>query len=191
MSDEARSPGHIPGEAGVWILIFGEMSFFSALFTAFFFYRRLEVASFTASQAHLSKAIGLANTLLLLSSSLFVALAVKAVARERWTAAPRLFLAALGCALGFVLLKGVEYHALLAAGIAVNSNSFYGFYFALTGLHLVHVVIGSGLLIALSIVSRRPLARPGHFALIESGGCFWHMVDLLWIIIFPLLYLVE
>lgn len=183
--------GRIPGESGIWILIFGEMSFFSSLFTAFLYYRSFDVALFAASQLHLSKAIGLANTLLLLSSSLFVALGVRAVAHERTGVAPRLFLAAFGCAIGFILLKLFEYHALLSAGIAINSNSFYGFYFALTALHLVHVLIGSGLLVALARFSRRPLEKPSHFALIESGGCFWHMVDLLWIIIFPLLYLVE
>ncbi|RYD93968.1 MAG: cytochrome c oxidase subunit 3 family protein [Sphingomonadales bacterium] len=186
-----RTGGHIPGEAGVWILILGEMSFFAALFAAFLHYRGFEVASFTASQAALSKPIGLTNTLLLLSSSLFVAFAVRAVAQGRPEATPRLFAAGLLCALGFILLKGVEYYELLSQGIAVNSNTFFGFYFALTALHLVHVVIGSGVLIALAAVSRRPLAKPSHFALIESGGCFWHMVDLLWIIIFPLLYLVE
>ncbi len=183
--------GHIPGEAGVWILILGEMSFFSALFVAFLHYRAMDVAGFTASQAHLSKAIGLTNTLLLLTSSLFVALAVRAVAQGRTALAPRLFAAGVVCAIGFVLLKGGEYYELLSHGIAVNSNVFYGFYFALTALHLVHVLIGSALLIVLALVSRRRLAKPSHFALVESGGCFWHMVDLLWIIIFPLLYLVE
>jgi nitric oxide reductase NorE protein len=185
------SAGHIPGEAGIWLLIFGEMSFFSSLFVGFLYYRTFEVAAFTASQRELSKAIGLTNTLLLLTSSLFVAFAVRAVSRGRTAAAPRLFLAALACGIGFILLKGFEYHELIAAGIAVNSNVFFGFYFALTGLHLAHVLIGSGLLAALAIFSRRPPAKPSHFMLIESGGCFWHMVDLLWIIIFPLLYLVE
>lgn len=185
------SAGHVPGEAGVWLLIFGEMSFFSSLFAAFLYYRGLDVASFAAAQGALSKAVGLTNTLLLLTSSLFVALAVRAVSRGRTDAAPRLFLAALACGIGFILLKGFEYHELITGGIAVNSNVFFGFYFALTGLHLAHVIIGSVLLAVLAAFSRRPLAKPSHFALIESGGCFWHMVDLLWIIIFPLLYLVE
>ncbi len=185
------SSGHIPGEAGVWLLIFGEMSFFSSLFVAFLYYRGLEVASFTASQLALSKAVGLTNTLLLLTSSLFVALAVRAVSQGRTDAAPRLFRAALACGVGFMLLKGFEYYELIASGIAVNSNTFFGFYFALTGLHLGHVLIGCVLLAVMARVSRRPPAKPSHFALIESGGCFWHMVDLLWIIIFPLLYLVE
>lgn len=186
-----RPAGHVPGEAGIWILILGEMSFFASLFVAFIHYRGLDVAGFTASQGALTKAIGLTNTLVLLTSSLFVALAVRAVAQARPAVASRLFLAALACAIGFILLKGFEYYELIAAGIAVNSNVFFGFYFALTAIHLVHVIIGSGLLAVLASFARRPLAKPSHFALIESGGCFWHMVDLLWIIIFPLLYLVE
>ncbi len=190
-SSATSSPAHVPGEAGIWLLVFGEMSFFSSLFAAFLYYRGLEAAAFTESQLALSKAIGLTNTLLLLTSSLFVAFAVRAVSQGRTDLAPRLFLAALACAIGFVLFKGFEYYELISAGIAVNSNSFFGFYFALTGLHLGHVIIGAVLLAVLAKVTRRPLAKPSHFALVESGGCFWHMVDLLWIIIFPLLYLVE
>ncbi len=181
----------VPGEPGVWLLIFGEMSFFAALFASFLYYRGFDVAGFTAGQATLSKPIGLTNTLLLLTSSLFVALAIRAVAEGRTDRAPRLFAAALVCAIGFVLFKALEYHELFAAGITLGQHRFYGFYFALTALHLGHVVIGSGILLALTLASRHPPARPTHFMLIECGGLFWHMVDLLWIIIFPLLYLVE
>jgi nitric oxide reductase NorE protein len=181
----------VPGEAGVWILIFGEMSFFSSLFAAFLYYRGQDASGFTASQAQLSKAVGLLNTLLLLTSSLFVALAVRATARMRTIAAPRLYMAGLACAAGFILLKAFEYHALFARGITVNSNTYFGFYFGLTALHLGHVFIGSGVLIALALATRTPSTASRRFALIESGGCFWHLVDALWIIIFALLYLVE
>jgi len=191
---EARSGtkvGRIPGEAGVWILIFGEMSVFAALFGSFLYYRGFDVVGFKASQAALSKPTGLANTLLLLTSSLFVAMAVRAASRAQTQMAPRLFAAGLLCGLCFVALKGFEYHALFAQGIAVDTNAFFGFYFGLTALHLGHVIIGSAFLCALSLATRRPLARASHLMLVESAGCFWHMVDLLWIIIFALLYLVE
>jgi nitric oxide reductase NorE protein len=184
-------PDRVPGEAGVWILIFGEMSFFSALFAAFLYYRGRDVGGFAASQAQLSKTVGLLNTLLLLTSSLFVALAVRATVRLRTIAAPRLYIAGLACAAGFIVLKAFEYHALFARGITVSSNTYFGFYFGLTALHLGHVFIGSGVLIALALATRTPSAEPKRFALIESGGCFWHLVDALWIIIFALLYLVE
>jgi nitric oxide reductase NorE protein len=194
---EGRSQprNRVPGEAGVWLVIFGEMSVFAALFTSYLSHRAVETAVFAASQAELNKAIGLANTLLLLTSSLFVAMAVRATGRARTEArpdwAPRLFAAGLACGLAFIALKGVEYHALFARGVAVNSNTFFGFYFGLTALHLGHVVIGSALLGASALATRKPLARPSSGALIESAGCFWHMVDVLWIIIFALLYLVE
>ena len=183
--------GRIPGEAGIWILIFGEMSFFASLFAAFLYYRGRDVSAFTASQAQLSKAVGLLNTLLLLTSSLFVALAVRATVRRRTVAAPRLYIAGLACAAGFIVLKAFEYYALFMRGITVSSNAYFGFYFGLTALHLGHVLIGSGVLLALALATRTPSTEAKRFALIESGGCFWHMVDALWIIIFALLYLVE
>lgn len=183
--------GHVPGEVGVWVLIFGEMTVFALLFATYLSYRNDDVAGFTAAQAHLSRTIGLVNTVLLLTSSLFVARGVGAVMRQETSRAPRMFLLGVACALGFIFGKGFEYHELFAQGIAVDSHPFFGFYFGLTVLHLGHVVIGSILLVVLAIATRQPFSRPTHFALAESAGCFWHMVDLLWIIIFPLLYLVE
>jgi nitric oxide reductase NorE protein len=188
----AQTPrGHIPGEAGLWLLIFGEMTFFAALFASFLLYRNGDVAGFAAGQAQLSKPIGIANTLLLLTSSLFVAKGVDAARRGDTRTAPRLFALGLACAGGFAALKGVEYTALFARGIAVDSHVFYGFYFGLTALHLGHVLIGAIFLALLMRFTARPLAKPSHVALTESAGVFWHMVDLLWIVIFALVYLVE
>lgn len=187
----ANRRDHIPGEAGIWVLIFGEMTVFASIFASFLHYRHFDVAGFAAAQAELTKAIGLANTLLLLTSSLFVAKAVHATRLGDVARAPRLFALALACAVGFIALKSFEYYELFARGVAVDSHVFFGFYFGLTALHLGHVVIGAILLALLSRVTRNPIAKPMHYALVESAGCFWHMVDLLWIVIFPLLYLVE
>jgi len=189
--ESGTSHRHIPGEAGVWILLFGEMSFFSALFATFLYYRGLDTSGFDAAQMELSQSIGLTNTILLLTSSLFVAKAVQAVRVADTGLAPRLFLSAIACAIGFIFLKGFEYHELFDRGIAINSHAYYSFYFGLTVLHLGHVVIGTILLGLMANATRQPLAKPMHFALVESGACFWHMVDLLWIVIFALLYLVE
>jgi len=179
----------VPGEPGVWILILGEMSFFAALFVSFLHYRGAEVEAFDASHAELSRTIGLINTLVLLTSSLFVAKAVKATARGQVRAAPRLFLGGFACAVAFIGLKVVEYHDMLSRGITLETSGFFPFYFGLTALHLVHVVIGSVILMVMARATRAAPVR--HFALIEGGSCFWHMVDLLWIVIFALLYLVE
>jgi nitric oxide reductase NorE protein len=182
---------HIPGEAGLWLLIFGEMTFFAALFASFLLYRNLDVAGFAAGQTQLSKPIGLVNTMILLTSSLFVAKGVDAARRGDTGKAPRLFAWGLACAFGFAALKGVEYTELFARGIAVNSHTFYSFYFGLTALHLGHVLIGGIFLALLMRFTAAPLAKSSHLALTESAGVFWHMVDLLWIVIFALVYLVE
>ena len=181
----------IPGEPGVWLLIFGEMTVFTALFASFLHVRHGDVVGFVAGQAHLSKGIGLANTLLLLTSSLFVAWGVEAAKRGDSATAPRQFALGLACAAGFVLLKAAEYAGLFAQGISVGSHPFFAWYFGLTALHLGHVLIGSLLLSALTLTTRKPLVKPLHLALAESAGCFWHMVDLLWIVIFALIYLLE
>ncbi|MCB2079231.1 MAG: cytochrome c oxidase subunit 3 [Novosphingobium sp.] len=188
---EVPEKSHIPGEPGVWLLLFGEMTVFASLFATFLMYRSGDAAGYNAAQEALSPAIGLTNTLVLLTSSLFVARAVAATREHRTDKAPRLFLAALACALGFIALKTFEYHELFGHGIAVDTHPFYSFYFGLTVLHLGHVVIGAVLLFLLSRAARTELTKPLHLALTESAGCFWHMVDLLWIILFPLLYLVR
>ena len=187
----AAARPHIPGEPGLWILIFGEMSFFAALFASYLLARGGDAVGFAAGQAELSRGIGLANTLLLLTSSLFVAWGVAAARGGDTRQAPRWFAAGLACGLGFVAFKAIEYAELFARGIALDSHPFFAYYFGLTALHLGHVLIGSGLLAALTRATRQPLTKPSHLALIESAGCFWHMVDLLWIVIFPLLYLVR
>ncbi len=190
-SPDGPARGHVPGESGLWLLIFGEMTFFAALFASFLYYRAFDAAGFAAGQAELSKAIGVANTLLLLTSSLFVAHGVNAARRGDTRLAPRLFALGLACAAGFAALKGLEYSTLFARGIAVGDHVFYAFYFGLTVLHLGHVVIGSIFLGLLMAFTARPLAKSSHFALVEGAGVFWHMVDLLWIVIFALVYLVE
>lgn len=196
MSDQtaegpARAAHRIPGEPGVWILIFGEMTAFAALFGAFLYYRTFDVAGFAESQAQLSKAIGVINTLILLTGSLFVARGVEAMRRGDTLAAPRQFRLGLACGVLFAALKAYEYAHLTGAGVTINSHAFFGFYFGLTALHLGHVVFGAIFLLLLASHTRRPLVKPLHLALGESAGIFWHMVDLLWIVIFALLYLVE
>lgn len=187
----AEGQTRIPGEPGIWLLIFGEMTVFAALFASFLQARHGDVAGFLAGQAHLSKGIGIGNTLLLLTSSLFVAKGVEAAKRGDIAHAPRHFAWGLTCAAGFVLLKAFEYTRLFSEGISLGSHPFFGWYFGLTALHLGHVLIGGVLLSALTLITRRPLTKPLHLALAESAGCFWHMVDLLWIVIFALIYLVE
>ena len=190
---EPAAPGkHIPGEPGIWVLLFGDMLVFTVLFVVYLSRRGENRELFAHSQDALNRNFGAINTLVLLTSSVLVVFAVVAMRSERWRAmAPRLTLAgfAVGCL--FVLVKVFEYHEKVSAGITPSTNEFYMYYFVLTGLHLAHVVIGLGVLLVLSRLARNPAPSRTHIAFFEGGGCFWHMVDLLWIVIFPLLFLVR
>jgi nitric oxide reductase NorE protein len=184
----AQRKAHVPGEEGVWVFIFGDLLVFAAFFITYAVERRGKLELFTSSQALLDRQLGLLNTLLLLTSSWCVAQAVSAVRREDPRARP-LIGGAILLGLGFVAVKFFEYGAKISAGITLNTNSFFIYYYMFTAIHLIHVLIGLGVLTL--IFSR--FDRSGHYradvALIEGGGAFWHLVDLLWIVLFALLYL--
>lgn len=183
--------GHVPGEEGIWVFIFGDMLVFAILFGTYLYYRAEDVALFTSSQQVLNTTFGLINTLLLLFSSLLVVMAVSAIRQGRPQPAPRLLIGAIACGLAFSVLKIVEYAGKIDMGITPQTNSFYMFYFVLTGLHWFHLLLGLGVLTYMYFSARRPVLDAKQFAWVEGGGCFWHMVDLLWIVLFPLLYLMN
>jgi nitric oxide reductase NorE protein len=183
---------HVPGEPGLWILLFGDMLVFTVLFAVFLHQRGMQPDVFAASQDTLNRNLGALNTLVLLSSSLFVVMATNAVRQSpQRPAAPRLLLGAIGCGVCFIVIKAFEYHDKIAAGITPGTNQFYMYYWVLTGLHLAHVVVGLAALTGLWTLARRPALGKTQLALFEGGACFWHMVDLLWIVIFPLVFLVR
>lgn len=183
--------GHVPGEPGIWIFILGDMAVFAVLFGTFLVYRSKDVELFDSSQLHLNTTFGLINTLLLLVSSMLVVLAVSAVRRETPRPAPLLIAGAIACGLAFSVLKVVEYVGKIDAGITPQTNTFYMFYFLLTGLHWFHLLLGLAVLSYLLISARRKSHDARQLAWFEGGGCFWHMVDLLWIVLFPLIYLLN
>jgi nitric oxide reductase NorE protein len=186
-----RRSGHIPGEAGVWVLIGGDLVLFSFLFATFLFYRAQAPDVFGDGRAQLDQALGLCNTLLMLTSSWFVASGVVAIREGRDVVARRCFGLALACGAAFVAIKYFEYGDKLRSGITMMTNDFFMFYFAYTGLHLIHVLIGMGVLTAMALRAGRRRTPSADAALVESGASFWHLVDLLWIVLFALLYLVA
>jgi len=183
---------HVPGEPGIWVLLFGDMAVFTVLFVVYLYQRGQEAELFAQSQAQLNRPFGALNTLVLLFSSLLVVLATLAMRKDdarRY--AHRLTIAGIGVGACFVVIKAFEYHEKIAAGLTPSTNEFFMYYFVLTGLHLAHVIIGLGVLLALSRLARHPAPTSTHIKFFEGGACFWHMVDLLWIVIFPLLFLVR
>ena len=187
----AEDRRRIPGEPGIWILIFGDMVVFGAFFATFMYQRAHAPELFDESRRTLSIGIGLTNTLVLLTSSLFVVTAVRAIRTSQRLAARWLLIGALACGLTFVALKAAEYTAKVSEGHTPQQNTFYTYYFILTGVHLLHVVIGILVLVLLLTQTRPAELSATRMALVEGGACFWHLVDLLWIVLFPLLYLVS
>ena len=189
-----RSGKHVPVEEGFWLAIFFELIAFSALFVAFLvgrFESDTSYQDFATSAQSLNQGIGLANVFILMTSSLLVARAVVLFrARETVRAHNQLLSGMfLGCA--FIALKCFEYYEKLESGITATSNEFYNFYFIITGIHLLHVVIGLLLLNFVFWKYEKKQEDSISFTWVEIAGCYWHMVDFLWFIIFALLYLIA
>ncbi|WP_287039525.1 cytochrome c oxidase subunit 3 [Mycobacterium sp.] len=181
------SQGHTPGEPGLWVFILGDMSLFGTFFVVLLWQRRTTPELFGESARELVRPIGVVNTAVLLFSSYLVVLALWAH-RQRWWQWARLsVVASLACAGIFAILKVVEYVHVLHLGDGPTTNPFYTYYFVLTGVHFLHVSIGAALLTSWTrlLRRRRPAGR-----LTEGIAVYWHMVDLLWVLIFTLLYLV-
>lgn len=190
----AAPPGQarrIPGESGTWVFLFGDMLVFGAFFVTFLVERAKEPDVFDAARTTLHLGVGVINTLVLLTSSLFVVLALAATRTGARALATRAVVAAMGCGLVFIALKAFEYVSLAGAGHGPGANHFYLYYFILTGLHLFHVCLGLGALAFMATQTRRAELSATRTALVEGAACFWHLVDLLWIFLFALLYLVS
>ncbi|MEM7469216.1 MAG: cytochrome c oxidase subunit 3 [Pseudomonadota bacterium] len=190
MSENIESE-HIPGEFGVWIFVLGDMCIFALFFAVYLFYRTEDLPLFIESQQTLNQNFGAVNTLLLLFSSLFVALAVLDIREQQGKYATRLIGLAIACGLGFAAVKFFEYGEKLRAGIGITSNDFFMYYYIFTGIHFIHVLIGLVVLLLMFFAARDGIQTDNAMRTFESGGIFWHMVDLLWIVLFPLLYLIR
>ena len=184
-----RDVAGLPGEVGLWVFVLGDMTIFGAFFTVFAWELRDDRSTFSLAAAALHQPIGVLNTLLLLISSYAVVVALHAHRRSVPGLRRRALLAALVCGSAFLVSKAVEYSLEISAGHTPASNDFFTFYFVMTGVHGLHVVIGMVLLTLWVRRSGRSGAAPPSRAFSEGAAVYWHMVDLLWIVIFGLLYL--
>ena len=183
---------YLPGDLFIWFVIALEMLTFCVMFAAFAFARVGHVELFNAGQQRLDVHAGAVNTVLLLSASWCVARAVRATRAQTRGAALAWLAAGWLAGAGFVALKVREYAVKAAQGIGLGQdNLFFDFYYILTGFHLAHVLAG---LLALALVGaglarQRAAALDGHA--LETAGAFWHLVDLLWLVLFPLVYVMR
>tara|TARA_R110001599_G_scaffold353591_1_gene594115 strand:- start:6201 stop:6818 length:618 start_codon:yes stop_codon:yes gene_type:complete len=175
--------------AGIHFFILADLLVFTALFVGFMVERAEEVALFNESASILDPWTGILNTLILVTSGVCVVFAVNAARLGRAVIARRWILAAFVIGLGFGISKIVEYENTISLGITMHTNDFYMFYYALTGAHFLHFFGGmAALAVIWHLASNKTVDGP-FFGTIESVGLYWHMVDLLWLFIFPLLYL--
>ena len=184
-------PRRLPGVDGVWVFIGADSVIFAILFLSFMQDRLKNPAVFEASRQTLNMHLGGIDTLILLTSSWSVALAVQAMKRNEIDREPLLLLGGAVTGLMFMVSKAIEYFQKFAHGINPGTNPFYMWYFTLTGIHLIHVVVGTSMLTYLWIRSRRGTYDSLHRAVPESVASYWHLVDLLWVVLFPLLYLMK
>ncbi|HEY3353823.1 MAG TPA: cytochrome c oxidase subunit 3 family protein [Polyangia bacterium] len=187
---------------GMWIFLATEVLFFGGLFLAYGVFRGLHPEMFLAAHHHLSVPLGGLNTIVLITSSLTMALAVRSAQTGDNGLAIKLLAATFLLAGVFLVIKSFEYahkfhEGLLPGrfyhghGIAGKPHIFFGIYFVMTGLHGLHVVIGMGVIAWIIVRARRRDFSPAYYTPVENVGLYWHLVDLVWIFLFPLLYLVR
>jgi cytochrome c oxidase subunit III len=199
--DDARQQREA-GSLGMWIFLVTEIMFFGGLFTAYVIYRSLFPTSFAHASRHLNVALGTTNTVVLITSSLTMALAVWAAQTDRRRATVRALLATIGLGAVFLGIKAYEYahkfHEGLVPGPAFSypgsdaphAQLFFSLYFTMTGLHALHMVIGIGIMVWLLAAARAGRFSAAYHTPVEVTGLYWHFVDIVWIFLFPLLYLI-
>lgn len=176
------------GSEGLWIFVFIDMLVYGLIFMVFLLERSGNINLFYESQSHLNKHLGLANTLILLTSSWCIVKAISSARDGLWLNSKRYLWATVFLGSTFAIFKIFEYHQKLSSDIAILTNPFYLFYFFMTFVHFLHVIAG---MLAISLLANgindgSPKDRVRNM---ENAGLFWHYVDVLWVFIFTLLYL--
>jgi cytochrome c oxidase subunit III len=186
---------------GMWVFLATEVMFFGGMFACYFVYRHWYLQAFASASNQLDVLLGGINTAVLICSSFTMALAVHSA--ETGRRKPLVVFLLLTIVLGSVFLgiKFYEYHTKFEEHLVPGSSFrfeqslarpaqiFFSFYFAMTGMHAVHMIIGVGLLTALIFRARRDRFSPIYHTPVELTGLYWHFVDIVWIFLFPLLYL--
>ena len=193
-SAAAPRPAHVPrlaGDLAIWIFILAELLAFGVFFAAYAFTRANNVELFDAEQLALSRNAGALNTVLLLTAGYFVVRAVQAAERAADRVAGHWLAGAIACGTGFLAVKVFEYAHAFEANISLSSSPFHMFYLSLTFFHFLHVILGLVILIALWKNVRAGRYRLGDMNGMETGAAYWHMVDLVWLILFPLVYVIH
>lgn len=190
-SDEHADPAVAfeSAKLGVWTFLATEVLLFGALFTAYTIFRMKYPELFRVEHAKLDRVLGAVNTVVLITSSFTVVLGVDAIKRGKARMLEVCYGATILLAAVFLCVKYVEYSEKFHHGLYPGTNLFFSLYFMMTGLHGIHVLLGMGLLSYVIVLSRRGRLSARYYTPAEMSGLYWHFVDLVWIYLFPLLYL--
>ncbi len=186
---------------GMWLFIFTEMLLFGGLFIVYSIYRYLHPVAFELAADELDVAAGTINTVILLISSMTIAMSVSAIQKGDRKKTLMFLGATLFLALMFLVNKYFEWGSKISHGLYPGSDSlhelghgdtlFFGLYYFMTGLHALHIIIGVVLIATVMYRVYKSRVREDKYALLENTGLYWHLVDLIWIFLFPLFYLVT
>jgi len=192
---------HDSAQLGLWTFLVTEILFFGGLFTSYIVYRSTYPQAFAVASRHTNLLYGTINTAVLLTSSLTMALAVHAAQENRAKTLIRYLLATIAFAVGFLVVKGLEYHEHFAHNLvpgprfalvaSPKTEIFFWLYFTMTGLHAIHVIVGIGVLSWLASTARHLRFSSDYYTPVEMGGLYWHFVDIVWVFLYPLLYLID
>jgi len=191
----------VASKTGMWLFLFTEMLLFAGLFIVYAVYKHINIEAFKKAASELDVTVGTINTVILLVSSMTIAMSISALQKKNNT----LSLALLGTTflLGLVFLvnKYFEWGGKISHGIYPGSEVltargqgdvlFFGLYYFMTGLHALHIVIGMVFIAWVMVYIRKGRQSYDNFALVENSGLYWHLVDLIWIYLFPLFYLIT
>jgi nitric oxide reductase NorE protein len=180
---------HVPGESSMWFFVIGDLLIFGVYFVGYMYFRGQNQELFLRGQSRLNLDIGAVNTVMLLTSSLFVALGTEAARAGNRADAFRRFWVALAFGAAFPVLKLFEWVPEISHGLTPGTNLFFMYYYVMAGMHLCHVALG--LVIMCIILRNLKTAETPNISFIETGATYWHMVDVLWLVLFALLYLMR
>lgn len=186
---------------GMWIFLFTEILLFGGLFIVYMVYRMLNAEEFLKASYKLSISMGAVNTVVLLISSMTIAMAITAIQKGDRKKSTLLLYATLALSLVFMVIKLFEWSAKIKAGIfpgmeayaalSPGQSLYFFLYYFMTGLHALHVIIGAVLISVVIDRTNKSLITPGNYVFMENTGLYWHLVDLIWIFLFPLMYLIH
>lgn len=192
----------------MWLFLFTELLLFGALFLAYSVYRTQYIEEFERAASHLNTTVGTVNTLILLLSSLTVVVSIVAIQKGNKMLAVAMMFITIACGAAFLIIKSFEWSEKFSHGIyLVTATSqeglsdtfnslpqgekiFYGLYFVMTGLHALHVIVGMVIFAIVTMLIYKDVIHKKDVVILENTGLYWHIVDLIWIFLFPLYYLI-